>query len=142
MTTIETLNHLPYFIDNDFLVKYCQLVDRHKRSRCVRGKTNRHHILPRAYFNLTGQEVNNDPNNLVDLPYREHILAHYYLCLCTKDPLCYANQLALFCLLGRKKKVNDVDTQLIRGLPMYESIYKSYIVKKKNGYQIYSGGIK
>jgi hypothetical protein len=136
MTSCEVLLATGYFIDNEFLHKYCCIIDRHRVRKYVRGKTNRHHILPRAYFKITHQSVNNDPTNLVDLPYREHALCHYYLCLCTKDPLKYANELALMCLISRKK-MSVVDKQLVESLPQYSQIYADYINKKRTGYQLY-----
>lgn len=136
ISTSAVLLSTGYFIDNEFLHKYCCIIDRYKRGKYMRGRTNRHHILPRAYYKITNNEINNDPSNLVDLPYREHALCHYYLCLCTIDPLQYANELALICLVSRKK-MSAIDKQLIAGLPKYTQIYESYLTKKRSNYRIY-----
>ena len=84
--------------------------------------------------------VDNSLSNLVNLVYREHVLAHYYLCLCTVAELQYANQLALICLLSRKK-LNSVDKQLVTTLPLYKNIYESYIKNRQNGMQLYKEDI-
>ena len=133
----ETLSKLDYFIDNEYLKNYCRLVETHRRTKVIPKLTNKHHIVPKSWFKLTKKEINNELNNLVNLPYREHVLAHYYLCLCTTDPFMYANQLALICLVSRKK-LNSVDKYLIKTLPLYNNIYENYSIKNKNNYKIYT----
>ena len=132
----QTLRSQEYFIDNDFLQKYCQLIERHRRTPVRARSTHKHHIIPKSWFKLTNSVINNDLNNLVNLPYREHILAHYYLCLCTSDPFRYANQLALMCLQSMKHK-NIVDKQLLQSLPLYNYIYEDYIKKLQSNYKLY-----
>ena len=100
----KTLKSYEYFIDNEYLQKYSQIIERNGKTP-IRGKqTHKHHILPKCWFKLTNNEINNDLNNLVNLPCREHFLAHYYLCLCTEDPFRYANELALQCLLSKQRQ--------------------------------------
>ena len=127
---------MTYFIDNEYLQKYCQVVERHRRTGVRARLTHKHHIIPKSWFKLTNNVINNDLNNLVNLPYREHFLAHYYLCLCTEDPFRYANQLALMCLQS-KNRVNMVDKQLMQCLPLYNNIYEDYIYKLRSGYKLY-----
>lgn len=131
----ETLRHMNYFIDNEYLVKYCQLVERNKRTP-IRHNTNKHHIVPKSWFKLNNEPINNELTNFVNLPYREHTLAHYYLCLCTLDPFKYANELALICLESRKK-LSYVDKQLLHNLPLYNNIYEDYQLKQKLNYKLY-----
>lgn len=136
----NTLKTKQYFIDNEFLQKYCQLIERHTRTAQRARVTHKHHIIPKSWFKLTNNVVNNELNNLVNLPYREHFLAHYFLCLCTEDPFKYANQLALMCLLSINKK-NVVDKQLLYQLPLYNKIYEDYMQKLKSNYRLYEGGV-
>lgn len=133
----DTLRYMKYFIDNEYLKKYCQLVERHKRTAIQPRVTHKHHIIPRSWFRLTSNNINDDLNNLVNLPTREHILAHYYLCLCTEDPFKYANQLALVCLQESKKFCNNIDKLLLQRLPLYNNIYEDYIHKRKINYSLY-----
>lgn len=129
------LSQLEYFIENDYLVKYCQLIESNKRTKQFSKETHKHHVLPRSWFKLTGKTVNDCLNNLVNLTCRYHILAHYYLCLCTEDPFRYANELGLFCLESDIK--NDVDKHLLRNLPLYNNIYEDYMLKLKSNYKLY-----
>ena len=119
-----------YFIDNEYLLKYCELIGKHIRTKQVPKLTNKHHVIPKLWFKLNKLPVDNSLSNLVNIPYREHILAHYYLCLCTENPLLYGNQLALICLLSRNK-INIIDKQLIQNLPLYNNIYENYLENKK-----------
>ena len=135
----ETLSSLQYFIDNEFLEKYSNVVERNTNNRFRGSQIHKHHIIPRCWFKLVGKEVNNDLNNLVRLTTRDHFLAHYYLCLCTVDPFKYANELALQCLLSNSK-INNVDKLLLQSLPMYNNIYEDCSIKLKSNYKIYKSG--
>lgn len=134
----QTLVNLRGFEDNEFLEQYCTLIERHKRIPKRARVTNAHHIIPKSWFKINNYEIDNSLINLVNLPYREHVLAHYYLCLCTVGKLQYANQLAFFCLITRKKKLNVVEKQLVHNLPMYNNIYESYCKNSKISYSVYT----
>jgi hypothetical protein len=133
----NTLKDSQYFIDNEYLLKYCKLVEMYSGRRSSGKFINKHHIIPKCWYKLTGNEINNCLNNLVYLPYREHVLAHYYLCLCTQDPLQFGNQLALICLISRSSKLNTVDKQLLEHLPLYNNIYENYKYKRKSNYKLW-----
>lgn len=124
------------FIDNDYLELYCRLIERNIRTIRKPRLTNKHHIIPKAWFKLNYQEIDNSLSNLVNLIYREHVLAHYYLCLCTEGPLKWANELAFICLISRKK-LSAPDRQLICNLPAYNNIYEDYLQNKHSNYQLY-----
>ena len=130
LNLMEKLSNTTYFVDNEFLSKYVVLVERNKITKQRNGLTNSHHIIPRYWFKMNGVEVDNSPSNLVNLPYREHILAHYYLCLCTEGKLKYANELALISMTARKK-LKASDRALIGNLPLYNNIYEDYKGRKK-----------
>lgn len=131
----EKLKTKNYFVDNEYLIKYCNLIERNRNTHNYKG-TNKHHIIPKSWFKLNGVQVDNSTNNLVTLSYRDHVMAHYYLCLCTIENLQYANQLALICLTSRKK-LNVVEKQLITRLPLYNNIYEQYKQRKQSGYKLY-----
>lgn len=132
----QTLLQHKGFIDNEYLELYCRLVEQNGRTPMLGGLTNKHHIIPRSWFKLNHEEVDNSPSNLVNLVYRNHVLAHYYLALCTENELQFANELALICLVSRKQ-LSVVDKQLVASLPMYNKIYESYRAKCKSNYQLY-----
>lgn len=132
----KILKSLPLFVSNDYLELYIRLIERNRVTPWLGGRTNAHHIIPRSWFKINSKEVDNTSNNLVNLVYRDHVLAHYYLCLCTSGDLLYANELALVCLVSRKK-LNTVDKQLVTRLPLYNKIYEDYKKKCESGYRLY-----
>lgn len=132
----NTLRSLSGFLDNEYLQKYCRLVEQNITTKQRNRVTNAHHIIPKAWFKINKQPIDNSLQNLVNLVYKNHVLAHYYLCLCTKDELQYANELALICLYSRNK-LNIVDKQLFNHLPLYNYIYEDYKKKKASNYTLY-----
>lgn len=64
------------FIDNDYLDKYIALIN---NSLTQTGNSCKHHIIPRCYYKYNNLIVDDTQNNLVNLSYIDHILAHYYL---------------------------------------------------------------
>ena len=133
----ESLLKSSGFVDNEFLDLYVRLVERNTRTHRRNGLTNKHHILPKSWFNINNKTVDNSTSNLVNLVYRDHVLAHYYLCLCTVGKLQYANELAFFCLLSRNNKLTSCDKLLMSSLPLYNTIYESYKQKKHIHYNSY-----
>lgn len=138
LNVYATLKAKKYFIDNEYLHNYSVLIERNRRTPRRGGQTHQHHILPRSWFKLTQEPVNNDLNNLVNLSHRDHFLAHYFLCLCTEDPFKYANELALQCLLSSYNRRYDTK-QLLTNLPLYNNIYEDYVKKLKCSYKLYKG---
>lgn len=91
----ETLIKLGIVIDNEYLDKYCELIESNKNTKKEKFKTQAHHIVPR-YTKL------ND-NRIVNLSHKDHYLAHYYLCLCSgNDHYKFANENALIRVFGNK----------------------------------------
>lgn len=136
MDILYKLKTLEYFVDNEYLLKYAQLVGTRRIAGNRHTLTNKHHIVPRSWYKLMCKEVDNSRANLITLTYREHVMAHYYLCLCTRDNLKYANELALVGLVNRKC-LSDIDRQLVKNLPLYNNIYESYVKHRKSNYQLY-----
>lgn len=81
----EYLMSLEVFIDNEYLDSYIRLIEDNVDTHKSRGFTQRHHIVPRIYYRHNGLNIDNSPDNLVNLFYKDHIYAHYYLSLCSKD---------------------------------------------------------
>lgn len=124
------------FVDNEYLDKYVQLVERNRKTVRSSQLTNAHHIVPKCWFKIHSVTIDNSISNLVNLRYRDHVLAHYYLCLCTVRQLQYANELALLLLISRKK-LNTSEKLLVQGLPLYNNIYEDYQKKKQSNYNLY-----
>lgn len=91
----EKLLSLNIVEDNEYLNKYCELIELNKESEAMCCKTQGHHYIPVCYYkekyNLKTREeaekyADDDKNNFkVNLLYRDHALAHYYLAMCAKS---------------------------------------------------------
>ena len=73
------------FIDNEAFSNYCKLIVSNRSTTQVKGKTQKHHILPRAWFKLHNEPVDNSKDNLVNLLVVDHIKAHLYLLKATSS---------------------------------------------------------
>ena len=80
------LNLLRYnmCIDNEYFRKYKDLVNR-ESVIMPDGIHERHHIVPRAVYKILGIDVDNSADNLINLNIKDHVLAHYYLSLCSTN---------------------------------------------------------
>ena len=102
--TKEELLRTGHFIDNSYLDDYIKLVN----STSTVRYTERHHILPRAYFDLLEIATDNSDANLVRLSFADHCKAHWLLYFCTTDKLQYASQTAFVIMVnGLAKRLKD-----------------------------------
>lgn len=122
--------------DNEYLDKYCELIETNKDTKRIKGKTHKHHIIPKSYYKINGLSVDNSPNNLVNLLFKEHILAHYYLALCASNiDFKYANELAFGYLTNNDKyPIKDNEKDILINLPYYQTLYEEGCItrSKKN----------
>ena len=122
----EKLLALGIFEDNEYLDKYCELIENNKNTKREKFKTQQHHIIPRSYYKHNNLEIDNSKENLVNLLYKDHILAHYYLCLCTKGNLKYKMFISIQYIKGYLKKNNiEVDFDITK-LNDYQIMYEDY----------------
>ena len=84
-TLKSKLLSLNIFEDNEYLDKYVDLILLNKDTKKEKFKTQKHHIIPRCYFKYGKLNVDDSLENLVNLTYKDHILAHYYLSFCSID---------------------------------------------------------
>lgn len=89
----------------------------------IRGKTNLHHIVPKYYYLDRHIQIDNSPNNLVNMLYSDHILAHYFLAMCSSTDVGRAkNIISIKFLLGGKSideiKIDEID------LDEYQKMYE------------------
>ena len=83
--------------DNAYLDKYVQLMSSQTNSNTF----EKHHIIPVSYYKLNNLTVDNTSTNIVKLSVHDHILAHYYACLCFKEPL-KSKMIHAFCLMSKE----------------------------------------
>jgi len=96
-------------IENEYFKEYCAIIDKNLVTAKQDGKTQKHHIIPKAYFKQNNLEIDNSKENLVNLLYVDHLKAHCCLALCLKDSLlAYKMFLAANKLLG-SRYVNDLE---------------------------------
>lgn len=91
------------FLDNEYLDKYVNLITSNKFTKKEVYKTQRHHIIPRCYYRNNNLIVNNEPDNLVNLLFKDHVLAHCYIVLAAKESkFKYQNMAALYKLCNHR----------------------------------------
>ena len=86
----ENLLQTMLFIENGFFEDYLDLVLEKQNLQEV-GYTEKHHILPRAYYEHEHIPVDSSQTNLITLSYADHCKAHYLLYFCTLGYLKNAN---------------------------------------------------
>ena len=69
---------------NNYFNEYVKLIDANMSTKENKPYTQQHHIIPRNYFVKNGMGIEGGWN-LVNLSYKDHILAHYYLSFCLID---------------------------------------------------------
>lgn len=87
----EKLLKTSSFIENEYLEKYIDLIVLNKNNEKIKFKTQCHHIVPRGYYRINCLDVDNSIDNKVNLLHKDHVLAHYYLSLCTLGQLKHYN---------------------------------------------------
>lgn len=97
-----------------------------KDTKKEQGVTQSHHILQRAYFKLIDKNCDNSKNNLINLKYSDHILAHYYLCYCTRDKIKQSNYYAFNMMVNIPSKDFDLDLFRKQQYVDYDNWYKEY----------------
>lgn len=106
-----------FFVENEFLYKYCDLIRLNRDTKQEKFKTQKHHILPRTYFKEVGIEQDDTQDNIVNLYFSDHALAHYYLTLCVKECRLKYKLLCAFKFIygANKEKMENIaefDTQI------------------------------
>lgn len=117
------------FENNMYFVKYCDLIANNRYTARQTGRTQCHHIIPKVYYRQHNLPVDNSRANLVNLLYKDHLLAHYYLSLCAIDGVFRDGCLrAVLFLLGSAKYNGDLpeEVELLKQLPEYQALYESY----------------
>lgn len=122
------LLELGVFEDNGYLDCYCNLILSNKELSRIPFATNEHHIVPRSYFEHEKIPIDNSPENLVHLYFKDHLLAHYYLALCTTGWFQFSNQCAMQWLTDKYKL--DI-SMLDRYQEQYEQLQQRKSLKQR-----------
>ena len=91
----DKLISLNMVIQNEYLDMYCILIENNRCTTKQKYRTNKHHIIPRSYFKENNIPVDNSLENIVNLNYADHFLAHYYLSMCCVGRYKFYNELVV-----------------------------------------------
>lgn len=116
--------------DNEYLDKYCELVINNKDTAYKIHKTQSHHIIPRYYYKNNDPTLDKDVNNKVNLLYKDHILAHYYLALCSSSTQLMSKNVSA---VHKMTNITHTDfegspIEFFKGLDKYQELYEKYSV--------------
>jgi hypothetical protein len=130
----QDLLNTGYFEDNEYLDKYCDIVMSRYGLPSIKFKTSRHHIIQVAIYKkwgITDSFIIDNPSNITHILYKDHILAHKYLCLCSIDgDIKLANEVAFFNMINNKKKFKTELTE--EDLNKCQELYEDYCVRQSN----------
>lgn len=105
-------------VDNEYLDKYAMLIENNLTTKRKKFVTQRHHIIPRYYYKLNNLLLDNSKDNIVNLPYKYHFLAHLYLSKCSiNEEFAYNNTIALYYMTNKVDFNSDwdkVDLELLQ----------------------------
>lgn len=121
------------FIDNEYLDRYCKLILINKDRLKDPLTTQSHHIIPSCIFKALGLRVDDSKNNRVNLLYKDHVLAHYYLSKSSSSPKMYAKLFsAVLFLIRDKKGFKEFSLNYLDDYQKdYEDFKKSYFYDKE-----------
>lgn len=98
------------FEDNEYLDKYVSLIEDNLYTEKVLYSTQMHHIVPKCWYSLNSLPVDNSQKNKVNLLYKDHIIAHCYIVLSSKEnKFKYMNRIALDKLLHARFHLEEVE---------------------------------
>lgn len=132
------------FDDNEHLVMYIDIINSAKTAIEYDNTIYEcHHIVPRCVSTFMGEEIDDGENNKVNLTIKNHLLAHYHLCLCAKETKIKAKLIfAVLCMLQTRKFPNY--KELLETLDEYE-LLKKLASNQRKEYMVgnsYGKGIK
>jgi len=118
--------------DNEYLQLYEELINANLQTKSEKFKTQQHHSIPCACYD-SRESANRDSKNLkVHLLFKDHILAHYYLCLCAKESkFRYKMIAAVEFALGKSKNITNQDIvasmkDWLLNNEAFQTIYEEY----------------
>lgn len=144
MTFIKLKNLLlatELLYDNEYLDKYCTLCLHNLETKRQAYKTNIHHVIPVAFYRIKyninerrAAEViaNNDQNNFkINLLFKDHLLAHYYLAMSAKGNRAVASMTGAIEFLTGHTKISLRELNLSENeLLIYQTKYEESLREK------------
>lgn len=132
MITKKHLLEKNLIVDNEYADLYIELINKNIDLSSVKNSTHKHHIIPKYYYRYNQEEIDDSNSNTVNLSYKDHILAHYWLSLCSYSKYFkFANICALKYLLGINKYLLD-NKDFLNELDCLQELYEHYSKSKDN----------
>lgn len=119
------------FIDNAYLDLYCSLIEERGQQSSIKGLTEKHHIIQRAYFKQNDLKIDNTKENIAILTHHDHCLAHYYLCLCTQAPFTYLNEYAFIKMVKISSRFEFDFEQFLTEADKYNEIHQRFVTHQQ-----------
>lgn len=122
----QKLLNLGLVIDNEYLNKYIELIELNKNNKKEKFKTQKHHVIPKYYYKNNNLEIDNSKENISNLFYKDHILAHYYLALCSKDQKFRSGMLCAIFKLLKEYTIPKDTVDFVNSLDKYKELYEQH----------------
>lgn len=131
MNLKEKLLELEVFEDNEYLDLYVSLIQANTYTEKQKFRTQKHHIIPKCFYKLHNLSVDNSPKNIVNLLFKDHVLAHCYIVMASKEnEFKYHNRCALGRLVTHRDFKNSRDS-----IDCMEDIQLAYECSREIAYQ-------
>lgn len=128
----EKLINLEVIYDNTYADMYEKLIVDNIQTAEIKYETHKHHIVPRYYFKINNLPIDNSSENLVNLHFSKHILAHYYLYKCAKPNFIKSQEEAILFLCNQQ----TIEEALkIIAQDDLDQIYKDLMIRRSNLYK-------
>ena len=129
MALKEKLLSLGIVENNEYLDKYVELIESNRETKREKFKTQKHHIIPKYYYKTNHLVVDNSKSNVVEVSYKNHILLHYYLALCSIDIYKYKSYhsfLYLYKIINNRNEIIDKNNLIIEisKLEYFDCLYQ------------------
>ena len=119
----DRLLNTNFFLDNEYLSKYIDLIYNNRLEKHIKRFSQRHHGFPKNVSKKLGESIDDSKENLFEIKFSDHILAHVYLSLCSSDEdIKRANIVAYKWMLG-KSNIDNIDDLAIE-LNNLQKIYE------------------
>lgn len=78
-----------------------------------------HHKFPKSFSRMLNEPVDNEPDNIVSLPFAQHLIIHYYYYILAKSPYKYRMALAFKYMIDTTKQdIKEITQETIDDLAL------------------------
>ena len=121
----EDLLKIDLFVNNNFLDDYINFINDKQLNDPIKYKSQKHHVIPRFYYKENGLKVENK-NNIINLVYSDHIVAHYLLELCTTKKYKNKSFASIYYIMKNPFVVDKSLDFILENLERFDELYSDY----------------